>query len=185
MTPFIQRMTKVHKANYREVVRSLHGNTNRSNVERMLNSYFMYWPISYQLKSAKTLIDVLTNRFGGRQTDLLGLWGYDRIMDQHKERLATDGKYQQWFIDHAEFWRAAGMFLPITPEDLGINASRITRYSMSAAGAAIGLWDKDEDYPDMGTPEGVMDAATRIAQLGPFYSIDLLNRIVKETFKEQ
>ena len=183
MPELIQQLTKAHKQQFSEVVRSFHGNVNRSNVERMLNSYFLYWPISYQLKSAKTLFDVLTKGFGGRKTDLLGAWTYQRIMDEHKERLVSDESYRKMFEDHPELWRAAGMFLPITPEDIGISASRISRYGASSLGAAVGLWGKDADYPDLTSPMGVIDAGTRIANLGLPYSIDLLKRVAKE-FKD-
>lgn len=180
MRPFIQQLTRMHERNFRDVVHSFRGNTNRSNMERLANSYFLYWPISYQLKVGKVLFDTLTYRSFGRQTDLLGAWTIDRLMKEHTARLVDDPDYRQTFEDNPELWRAAGMFLPITPMDIGVSASRFTRYVGSALGAYLNLWPMDPSYPDLTTAEGAFEFSSRIMQMGPLYTADLLARAARE-----
>lgn len=178
--PFIQQLTRMHERNFRDVVHSFRGNPNRSNMERLANSYFLYWPISYQLKVGKVLFDTLTYRSFGRQTDLLGAWTIDRLMKEHTARLVDDPDYRQMFEDNPELWRAAGMFLPITPMDIGVSASRFTRYVGSALGAQLNLWPMDPSYPDLTTAEGAFEFSSRIMQMGPLYTADLLARAARE-----
>jgi len=180
MRPMIQQLTRQHERIFRDVIHSFRGNTNRSNMERLANSYFMYWPISYQLKVGKVLFDALTYRSFGRQTDLLGAWTVDRLMREHTERLVDDPTYRQMFEDNPELWRAAGMFLPITPMDIGVSMSRFTRYTTSALGAYLNLWPTDPSYPDVTTPEGAFDFSSRIMTMGPIYTADLLARVARE-----
>ena len=180
MQPLIQQMTRIHQRIYRDVVHSFHGNVNRSNVERMANSYFLYWPISYQLKVAKVLFDTLTYRSFGRQTDLIGAWTVDRLTKEHAKRLAEDPGYREMFDEHPELWHAAAMFLPITPYDMGVSMSRFSRYTGSALGAQLGLWEKDADYPDLTSLEGQLRFGQRLMQMGPLFTGELIGRLSRE-----
>ena len=38
---------------------------NRSNLERLANNPLLWWPITYQLKAGKWLIDLMTKQFAG------------------------------------------------------------------------------------------------------------------------
>lgn len=180
MKPLIQQLTRQHERIFRDVVHSFRGNTNRSNLERIANSYFLYWPISYQLKVGKVLFDTLTYRSFGRQTDLLGAWTVDRLTKEHAARLVDDPEYRRMFEENPELWRAAGMFLPITPMDIGVSMSRFTRYTTSALGAYLNLFPMDPAYPDITTPEGIFQFSSRIMQMGPLYTADLLARAGRE-----
>ena len=62
---FLEGIFKAHTKNYQDIVHTFHGNVNRSNLERLLNSPFLWWPLSYQLKTGKWLIDVMTKQFAG------------------------------------------------------------------------------------------------------------------------
>jgi hypothetical protein len=170
-----QRLTDINRKQYEGIFNAMRGNVNRSNLERMLNSYFLYWPLSYQLKVSKVLFDTLTSRMVGRQTDLLGAWTIDRLYDEHTERLMHDRSYRKMFEDNPTMWLMASMLMPITPFDVGITESRLTRYLQSNAGAALGLWDKDKGYPS-----DPLDMASRIGNLGLPYSLDLLSRAGRE-----
>ena len=78
-------------------------------------------------------------------------------------------------LDHPAAWQALGMFLPITPFDLGVFMARWTRYAGSWSGAQLGLWDQDESYP-----QDPWNFALRSLALGPMYSKDVLERIFRE-----
>lgn len=169
MEPIITRLQERHASIFRDVVHMYHGNTNRSNLERVLNSYFLYWPISYQLKAGKVLFDVLTKRSVGHKTDLLGAWTIDRLYKEHLRRLTVDDGYRKMFDENPDVWRAAAMLLPITPFDAGVMLSRFTRYGGSALGAWAGLWPQDERYPD-----DPIEFGARIMEIGPTFTASLL-----------
>lgn len=170
-----QRLTDINRKQWETIFNAFRGNVNRSNMERVLNSYFLYWPLSYQLKASKILFDVLTDRSFGRQTDLLGAWTIDRLWQEHTDRLLDDPDYRRMFEDHPTLWQMAGMLLPVTPFDLGVSESRLTRYAQSNIGAAIGLWERDQGYPS-----DPLDMASRVANLGMPYTLDLLQRANRE-----
>ncbi len=176
MQPLILELARRNQKIFEDVTNTFHGNTNRSNLERVLNSFFLYWPISYQLKVGKALFDVLTKQAFGMKTNLAGAWYVDRLYDQHVERMATDESYARMFYDNPALWQFAGMMFPITPFDVGVSASRITRYSASRAGSILGLWEYDEAYPD-----NPVEWAIRIANMGPAYSIDLARTMFRES----
>ena len=177
MGPLIQQLHGAHQQIWKDVNRMIHGNPDRSNLERVLNSYFLFWPISYQLKASKWMFDVLTKRALGKNTNLGGAWTINRLFEQHKDRMLNDPSYRDLFIQHPQLWQVVAMMLPITPWDMGATLSRPTRYIGSALGAALGLWPKDEAYPD---PTNLMSFAYRVMALGPVYDLQLLTTLDRE-----
>lgn len=178
--PLVERLTDINRKQWEGLFNGFRGNVNRSNIERTLNSYFLFWPISYQLKVAKLLTDVLTKRSFGRQTDLLGAWTMDRMWQEHVNRLVNDPEYVQMFKENPTLWLMAGMMFPILPMDAGITESRLTRYVQSNVGAALGFWEKDERYPD-----NPVDMAVNVLKLGMAYDLELAERAAREMFKNQ
>lgn len=171
--PLIDKLWRQNQASMDAIVGYYHGNNSRANWERIANSYWLYWPISYQLKAAKWLFDGLTKGVLGYKTNMLGAAAYDQLMQMHQRRMATDAAYAQTFIQHPTLWGIAQMLLPITPFDLGVSLNRPIRY----AGGALGLWGAYKQAQDPIT------AAAGILTMGPTYTIDLLGRLAREAFK--
>lgn len=171
MEPLLLKLYARHKQVFEDVVSTFHGNTNRSNLERIMNSYFLFWPISYQIKATKWLFDVLTERSVGRTTNLGGVVYLDHLYQQHVERLANDENYQRMFVDNPALWQTAAMLLPLTPYDMGVSLSRITRYSLAAGG-----FIRDEKFE-----EDPFMAAVGLYAIGPAYSIELARKILRES----
>lgn len=171
--PLITRITEVNKATYKSVVQMMMGNPDRRNIERIANSYWLYWPISYQLKAARWLLSTMTERAFGKNTNMYGAWKYAEMKEYFIESLATNPEFQRQ-LDDGALWGAAMMLFPITPEDMGVSLNRIVR----AAGGATSVFDPIEDSRDP------LSWIAYGAEVGLFYTADLLRRVGGEVFEE-
>lgn len=172
---FLENLWKQHSDNFRDIMHIFHGNVNRNNLERLLNSPLLWWPLSYQLKAGKWVFDLLTNRFAGAQTDLLGAGYLSYAMERHYQLMESNDTYQGIFMDHPVLWRALSMALPMTPFDVGVFMARWTRYTGSWAGNQLGLWE-----PHPGYPETLPEFFQRSTKLGPLFSLDLTEDLINE-----
>jgi hypothetical protein len=105
----------------------MYGNPNRGQVERVLNSYLAYWPISYQIKATKWLLNVMYGKIGGVRTGGLGALKVDELMAEHQRRLVEDPEYAAFFEEHPTLVFAAQMLFPMTPFGIGAGLSPIVR----------------------------------------------------------
>lgn len=174
MAPITARIVELNQGLLDDINRAFMGNPKRTNLERILNSYWLYWPLSYQLKAGKWMADVLTKGAFGKKTNTLGAWTLNKYIEQHKVRMTEDPTYSQMFEQYPSLWFASQMLFPIFPTDIGVSLSRPVRY----VGGAIGLWP---EYKQMEDPLG---AAAAILEMGPFYTVRLLRRIASEVFRE-
>ena len=170
MSVFLTQLKTINQRTFTDITGMFYGNANRTNMERILNNYFLYWPISYQLKASKWLWGVMTERMAGKTTNALGAMKYAEIEQQHKQLMATDPEYAYIFTAHPSLWLMAQMMFPITPVDLGVSLSRPVRY----AGGALGLW------PVYKMADDPASAALLVTQLGPLYTGNLLNQVYGE-----
>jgi hypothetical protein len=172
---FVDGLWKRHQDNYKDIVHVFHGNVNRSNMERLLNSPLLWWPISYQLKVGKWLIDVATKNAAGSVNELQGAAALHKVLENHAIQMERNQDYREMFEDHPALWQSLGMMLPMTPFDMGVFMARWTRYTGSWTGAQLGLWDQDESYP-----QDPINFVTRSLSLGPIYSWDIIGDIIRE-----
>lgn len=175
LMPFLQKVWERNDATHQAITKSLTGNTSRSNLERIGNSYWLYWPLSYQIKATKWLVDIMTNRFMGAKTNLAPAALYAHQVEEHRKRLATDPEYVQMFADSQTMWFAAQMIFPMTPGDMGVSLSRLPRY----IGGHLGIWGAYKDAEDPIT------AAGALLEMGPTYTSNLLARAGGEVFPTQ
>lgn len=172
---FLENLWKQHEDIYRDIMHIFHGNVNRTNLERFLNSPLLWWPLSYQLKAGKWVFDMLTDRFAGVQSDLLGAGYLSYAVQRHNQLMESNDTYQGIWMDHPALWRAMSMAVPMTPFDMGVYMARWTRYGSSWAGAQLGLWEADTAYPQT-LPEFIV----RSTKLGPLFSVDMWESIADE-----
>jgi hypothetical protein len=173
---FLQGILEAHTKSYQDIVHTFHGNVNRSNIERIMNSPFLWWPLSYQLKTGKWVIDVMTKQMGGiKGPEMLGTFTLAALLGRHNTMMENNEEYAKIFNDHPAAWRMLGMLLPMTPFDMGAFMARWTRYSGSWIGAQLGLWDQDESYP-----QDLYNFVIRSLSLGPVFSQELMQDILKE-----
>jgi len=171
LLPFLQKVWEANDKSYHSIVKTLGGNPDRTNLERVMNSYWLYWPISYQIKATRWLVDIMAHKMGGVQTNLAPAAMYAHYVDQHRKMLASDPSYVDIFQSNQTAWFLAQMMLPITPGDLGVSLGRPIRY----AGGALGLWGA---YKSASDP---LTAAGAIISVGPTYTAELLARLGRET----
>lgn len=118
------RLGQVNKELWADIRGTFYGNPNRSRAERFLNSYLLFWPISYQIKSTKWLLRVLFDRAGGIQTNALGAVTLDRLAETHNRLLATDVEYRDWYERNDTLVFVAQMLLPVSFDSTGVSLNR-------------------------------------------------------------
>jgi hypothetical protein len=116
----------------------MYGNPNRGQIERTLNSFLLYWPISYQIKASKWLVKILYGKIGGVQTGGLGALALDRMQADHEKRLAEDPEYVKFFEDNQALIFAAQMLVPMTPGSMGTSLSPVIRDLFFAGTKQVG-----------------------------------------------
>jgi hypothetical protein len=188
--PIVQRLYEVNDKTFREVVNVFEGNARRTNIERVLNSYWLYWPISYQLKAGRWMYDLLTKRIAGRETNALGAYTYSQLLDAHREGMTNDQGYATMFSENPTAWFFAQMMFPILPGDMGVSLSRPVRYGtsllLSAAGAPLTPDKQQFDLGPLGywghyaKAKDPMTALFAVADLGPIYTWNQLQKVTGE-----
>lgn len=172
---FVTNLWKQQRQAFKDITHTFHGNINRSNMERIANSPFLWWPLSYQLKTGKWLVDTMSKNFAGHTSELAGTAILGKLMENHRWQMENNDSYFNMFDEHPALWRGLSMMLPITPFDMGVFMARWTRYAGSWTGAYLGLWDQDPSYP-----QNLANLFTRSLSLGPIYSMDLVGEIIGE-----
>lgn len=170
MRPLLEQLWRRHEDLYLDIVKMYRGSAERPNIERILNSYWLYWPISYQIKASKWLFDLLSDTAFGRQTNLGGAAWLDEQRKRHERRLVQDENYRNEFARLPTSWFAAQMLLPVTPYDMGVSLNRASRF----AGSVLGLWEVDERLSDP------LSLTSALAVMGPIYTAELLERIGRD-----
>ena len=105
----------------------MYGNPNRGQIERTLNSFLLYWPISYQIKATKWLLNVMYGKIGGVQTGGLGAYAIDQMQADHERKLVEDPEYGAFFEEHQTLVFAAQMLLPMSPAGMSVGLSPLLR----------------------------------------------------------
>jgi hypothetical protein len=145
----------------------------------MLNSYWLFWPLSYQLKAGKWLFDVMTDGALGYRSNMAGAAWWNYVLGEHVRQFDERPGYKELFGKFPETIRFLGMFLPITPGDMGVSLSRPTRYALSLTKQATGF-GPIEPYESIRNP---YDAIKRSLDLGLGYSGELVDKVLDELAK--
>jgi hypothetical protein len=123
----LDHLGQVNKDLWADIRSTFYGNPNRSRAERVLNSYLLFWPLSYQVKSTKWFARVLFDRAGGLPTNALGAITLDRMAETHNRLLATDPEYRDWFERHDTLVFTAQMLFPVSFESTGVSLNPALR----------------------------------------------------------
>jgi hypothetical protein len=105
----------------------MYGNPNRGQIERTLNSFLLYWPISYQLKATRWLLNIMYGKIGGVQTGGLGAVTLDRMQADHERKLVEDPEYAKFFEENPTLVFAAQMILPMQPGGMSVGLAPLLR----------------------------------------------------------
>jgi len=157
----VGRLQAINQGLWSDLVQVYFGQTNRSNLQRVLNNPFLYWPISYQLKATRWMLRIMTDQAFGIDSRALPGQALQKVWDEHKRRLLEDPEYRAKLGQHATLIFIAGMLMPILPTDIGVSMSPWTRMRV------------DENYT---RPFGIFG-------VGPWYTIPLVQRFLTEEGK--
>lgn len=127
LSEVLTRLGDVNKQTWGDIRETIYGNPNRSQAERLLNSYWLYWPLSYQIKSTKWFAKVLFDSAGGMKTNAGGAWLFDQMATTHQQQLQTNPKYQQWFEKHRSLVFMAQMLFPVSFDKVGVSLNPVLR----------------------------------------------------------
>lgn len=171
MVPFVNRLVELNQKSFDDMLEVHLGNTSRTRLERVMNSYWLYWPISYQIKATKWMLGLMTNRAFGGQTNLGGALMLDRAAEVFRQQVATNPEFARQAKDNELLYFTASMLLPIAPWDFGQSLNRVVRYT---GGNVLGLWPA---YVDVNDPT---DVIAKTLEMGPMYSAELLSRLADQ-----
>jgi hypothetical protein len=186
LAPLVDRLHEINRQSWKDINEVLHGNPQRSTIERILNSYWFLWPISYQIKATKWLGDIMLNGSFGHNNGALLAGRYALWQEQHNERMLNNPAYAAMFEAHPTLWFAAQMVLPMNPEEIGVSTSRLTRLIGTQGqdwinewfGTDVGLFTAE---PIFGDPS---ESLRYLTELGPIYTMELLSRLQGEAIDE-
>lgn len=183
MRPLIDRVAEINRQHWDDVQQMLHGNPRRSTLERIANSYWFYWPLSYQIKATKWLADTMLNGSFGHNNGALLAGRYALWMEQHRDRMERSPEYAAMYQANSNLWFAVQMILPMAPEDIGISLGK----AASLAGAVGQNFANEWFGTDIGifttSTDRVKDVAW-LTKMGPIYTAEFIQRITSEADKE-
>jgi len=105
----------------------MYGNPNRGQLERTFNSFLLFWPLSYQIKATKWLLNIMYGKIGGIQTGGLGAYAIDQVQALHERKLVEDPEYAKFFEDYPTLVFAAQMLIPMSPASMSVGLSPLLR----------------------------------------------------------
>jgi hypothetical protein len=182
MTPLIQHLHDLNLQTWNDVRSLFYGNPSRRTIERLANSFWLYWPISYQLKASKWLAEIMLTGAFGHNTNALGAGKYALWVQQHNERMANDPSYAAAMQANPVLWFAVQMLFPLTPENISVSMSPILR-AAGLEGQKV-LNDALDAEFTLFTGTAFSDdpaaAWSRLASQGPIYTKDLIERLIRD-----
>jgi hypothetical protein len=175
LAPVAERLTERYRGVYADLADLYIGRMNRSNLERMANNYFLFWPISYMVKVTGWAYNLMMKKIGPVEGNF-GAYAWDQWRQKYEDRYTNDGDFRNWVDENPDFMFAMEMIAPVTPASIGVSLSRITRYA--------GNWVADESNLAPGifgdyTPETIPEAISGSARVGPVRTWNMVNNILK------
>jgi hypothetical protein len=167
LAPIMERLASAHRGNYNDLVQMYIGRLNRPNLERMLDHFFFFWPLSYQIKASTWLARIMFQRIGGVNTGAGGAYLWDEYRQRWEQSVNNDPEFKAWTEDNSQLLFMTEMLFPMTPQGIGISLSRPTRYVGSWIAQEMQLPDEVKaaigEYPYI---ETIGDLLTNSAAVG-------------------
>jgi hypothetical protein len=176
MQPLIDEVTNRMQKSFDDIYEMHVGNVNRSRIERVLNSYWLFWPASYMLKANRWMFKVLTEGAFGKTTNLGGAYTLNQLAQIYHQRYVTDDKFRQLVDDNKDLMFMLSSILPVAPWSDGVSLNRFTRY----LGGDVGLWPQYTNF-DL---TDVSAWSAKMSDIGPVYSFGLAGDVSKNIAKD-
>lgn len=177
MLPVVERLTEKYRGIYADMADLYVGRMSRSNLERLSNSFFLFWPISYMLKVVPWAYRVMMEQIGPVKGSA-GAYLWDQYRQQYESLLQNNEDFADWVEDNPDFMFAAEMILPITPASIGTSLNKTTRYAGNwfMEATELGKGDEFGDYQPKTIPEA-LESSTRF---GPFRTLSLASNVLED-----
>ena len=176
MQPLVDAVKSKYQQVYDDLYQMHLGNPDRNRIERVLNGYWMFWPLSYMIKANRWMLDVLTNKAFGFKSNLGGAYVLNQLAYNWQNAYNTNPQFRDLVDQNQSLLFTLGMILPTAPWSDGVSLNRMSRY----LGGAIGLWP---DYSGVDL-WNVKDWSGKMAELGPAYSVPLMADVAAELGKD-
>jgi hypothetical protein len=111
------RLEQVQRQTLADIRKVIYGNPERSVFERVMNSYLLFWPISYTFKAAKWEMKVLFDSVGGLPTGAGGAYLFNQAYSAHLKAMKDDPAYANLIASNQTLLFVAQMMFPLNPTD--------------------------------------------------------------------
>lgn len=179
LAPFMERLASAHRGNYNDLVQLYIGRLNRSTLERTLDHFFLFWPLSYQIKATTWLARIMFQRIGGVNTGGGGAYLWDEYRQRWEQDAMGDPGFKDWAEENDQLMFLFEMMFPMTPQGIGVSLSRPARYVGSWMAQEIDIPDEYKEmlgeYPYI---ETLGDLVTNSLAVGPVRSERLWSSIL-------
>jgi hypothetical protein len=175
LRPLLQRLYDMNQESYNNMLALVRGNPNRTNIEKIINNYFLYWPASYMIKATKWMMTTLMTHNG--ELSGVNVVRAEQFAEAHYRAIADNPDYRAMYEDNPAAWRLASMFLPVSPilSEIGASLGRPTRY----VGGAIGVFPKYRASEDPGV------FFESVTSYGIGYTSEMLQEVFDELTQDQ
>jgi hypothetical protein len=182
LAPFVERLASAHRGNYNDLVQLYIGRLNRPNIERILDNFFLFWPLSYQVKATMWLARIMFQRIGGVNTGAAGAYLWNEYRQRWNAMLESDAETRNWFEDHDMATTMFEMLFPMTPEGIGVSLSRPVKYvgSWLADGLEIDPEVKQAAFGDYPYVRTIPELLSNSLQVGPMRTARFVSTFMRQ-----
>lgn len=179
IAPWMNRLSEMHRGIYNDLVDLYIGRLNRTGIERVLDNYWLMWPLSYQIKATKWLAEVMFHRIGGMHTGPVPAIIYQEYRERFNRMLSRDKEFANWLTDNRDFLYMLELMLPMSPESIGVSLNKTVRMAGSflntvSADSQI-IRDLVGDYSYIDTVPEALESGTRF---GPLRTYNMGKRLL-------
>ena len=140
MTEVLGKIEEACQNHLKDISQTFFGNPNRGLIERTLNNYLLYWPLSYTIKAARWEMKVLFDKAGGLQTNAGGAYLFNQAMAYHQRLMAEDPDYANFIASNKTLLFVTQMLFPLDPtHPLSWSLSPLVKDQLFGSTKAI--WD--------------------------------------------
>jgi hypothetical protein len=169
MVPAMESLASLHRKVYTDLTNVLVGRMDRSNLERVLDHIFVFWPMSYQIKASTWLFKTLLSRYG-----VVGAYTYTQM----RNKVVNDQGIQDWLTNNNAAAFMLDMLFPITPESVGVSTSRPVRYVGSWFNPTVwGTYQNNEPFNPLNVAQKTLN------NLGLFRTLNYTSQIWSKNMK--
>jgi hypothetical protein len=181
LVPVYERLSETYRGIYSDLANLYIGRMNRSNLERLANSFFVMWPASYMVKVTTWAYRVLMEKLGPVEGSA-GAFLWDTYRQRYEDKYENDASFRQFVDENEDFLFAAEMILPVSPSNISVGVNRTTRYAGSWFLQEQGLGGSDLQKTLTGeyAPESIPELLSGSLRFGPIRTAKLVTDVLEK-----